>query len=148
MMYAGPSAPAGWLFCDGSYYSIGTYNNLYNVIGPTFGGTAGTFAVPDLRDRFPLGLGINYGISLGQLGGEQTHTLTANEMPTHNHALTNNTGTSVMSYGTTTPGYDVASFMAGNGGNTVPQISTETAGLGAAHNNMPPYIVLNFIIKT
>jgi hypothetical protein len=131
--------PSGWLLCDGTSYSTSTYPDLYNVITNNFGGDSSNFNVPDLRARFPLGVGstTNNNYSLAADGGEEYHTLTVPEMPLHAHGLTNNGA----SY---TPGGYVSSVQAyynGDSGNT------SYVGGGLPHNNMPPYVPLNFIIK-
>jgi microcystin-dependent protein len=86
MMYAGRTgaAPSGWVYCDGTAYSItGTYAKLFNVIRYNFGGVTGTnFRVPNLLDRFPRGTGSS---SLGITGGVNTFTISENNLPTHTH---------------------------------------------------------------
>jgi microcystin-dependent protein len=87
--YAGNSAPSGWLLCQGQLLSILSYPNLYTVVGTTYGGDGVTqFALPDLSGRVPLGSGGGY--SLGSTGGSSTHTLTVDQMPSHNHTGTIN----------------------------------------------------------
>lgn len=100
--WAGSAAPTGWLLCDGSLYDPATYPQLFAVIGTTYGGNGiTTFAVPDARGRFILGLNnTGSGIDrvnrpenqiLGGIGGSETVTLTVNEIPAHNHTGTTNT---------------------------------------------------------
>lgn len=133
--FAGATAPTGWLLCDGSAVSRTTYASLFSVIGSTYGGGDGstTFTLPYLKDKFVLGKGSTY-TTLGAVGGEETHTLTIAEMPSHNHKSSGNTGGS--SIGIRDADFD-------NGLN----IDTTYTGGNGAHNNMPPYIVLNYIIK-
>lgn len=81
----------GWLLCDGRALDIADYPGLYEVIGTTFGNNgAGTFRLPNLRGRVPAAIGQSVGTNhtLGQSLGEEEHTLTINEMPTHNHGVT------------------------------------------------------------
>lgn len=84
-MYAGQTEPEGWLFCKGQALSRSEYSNLFEVIGTAFGTGDGstTFNLPNLQKRFPVGVGNGYG--LGKTGGEETHTLTTEEMPEHTH---------------------------------------------------------------
>jgi microcystin-dependent protein len=89
-MFAGSSAPTGWLVCDGSAISRATYSALFAVIGTTYGAGNGstTFNIPDLRGRAAIGTGQGSGLTsrtLAQAGGEETHILTTTEMPSHNH---------------------------------------------------------------
>src|SRR5690348_7041285 len=77
-------APVGWAMCDGSLQAISSNDALFNLIGTTFGGDGqNTFALPDLRGRTPVHVGP--GFVLGQSGGQETVTLTVNQLPAHNH---------------------------------------------------------------
>lgn len=85
--YAGSTAPAGWLLCQGQLLTISSYPSLFNVIGNVYGGNGVTqFALPDLRGRVAIGSGGSY--SIGSTGGSETCTLTVNEMPAHTHTGT------------------------------------------------------------
>lgn len=96
IIYAGSSAPTGWLLCDGSPISRSTYPALFAVIGTTYGAGDGstTFNIPDLRGRVVAGVDnmggsdagrLDWANTLGTVGGTQTHTLTTAEMPSHTH---------------------------------------------------------------
>tara|TARA_B110000196_G_scaffold185301_1_gene158883 strand:+ start:376 stop:1287 length:912 start_codon:yes stop_codon:yes gene_type:complete len=89
--FGGSTAPSGWLACDGSSYSRTTYADLFGVISTTYGAPTGTtFLVPDLRGRAPLGAGTGSGLtarSLGALGGYEGVTLSATEIPSHSHSV-------------------------------------------------------------
>ena len=102
MIWSADISPEGWLLCDGSTVSREEYADLFNTIGTTYGAGDGmtTFNLPDLRGRFPLGKDSMGGVSadrvtvseadnLGQGSGEENHTLTIAEIPSHSHAYTN-----------------------------------------------------------
>jgi microcystin-dependent protein len=153
-MYGGTSAPTGWLLCNGAAVSRSTYADLFAVVGTTYGAGDGssTFNLPDLRDRFAVGSGTTY--SAGATGGAATHTLTEAEMPAHTHSATSTDSghTHVLPYGDSggeSDGWDGS----GNSSTTntgYANITTTIAstGGGGAHNNLPPYLSLAFIIKT
>ena len=149
-MYAGSTAPTGWLICDGSAVSRTTYANLFNVIGITYGSGDGstTFNLPNLKGRIPVGLDSNdtaFDI-LGEKGGEKTHTLTTQEMPSHSHgglywagrAFSINNGNS---------GIKLTGQVWSEGDANANYWGTGNTGDGQAHNNLQPYIVLNYIIS-
>lgn len=101
------------------------------------GTTVGEVTCPDLRDKFVLGAGSTYAV--GATGGAATHTLTASEMPSHTHTFTDTyTAYSSRQYGA----YNVAAV------NSTTSGTTSSAGSGAAHNNMPPYYALAYIMRT
>lgn len=89
----GVDSSPGWLYCDGSLVQIDDYPDLYQVIGNFYGGSFedGTFALPDMRGRVPMGVGWGIGLDgdyiLGQMFGSESHTLTITEMPSHNHTI-------------------------------------------------------------
>jgi len=107
MMYAGSSAPSGWVLCDGTTYdgTSATYLALWGVVGTTYGGTGqSSFKVPDMRGNVPIGVKSTQTASpdvsaLGKTGGAFTFTLTSNQIPTHTHSATGLTftGSSVTS---------------------------------------------------
>jgi len=90
MIWAGSSAPSGWLLCDGSAVSTTTYSALYAVIGTTYGSGTGTFLVPNLKGKIPVGLDATQTEfdTRGETGGAKTHAITTAEMPGHNHTFT------------------------------------------------------------
>ena len=129
------TAPAGWLLCDGSAVSRTTYSTLFAAIGTIFGSGNGssTFNLPDMRGRFALGVSSSY--AFGSTGGAAAVTLTINEMPAHTH-----TG------GVSVNGYSYSSIQS-SAATTAVGASTGSTGGGKPHNNMPPYLSLNYIIK-
>src|SRR6267142_2837265 len=79
-------APKGWAFCNGQFLPINQNQALFSLLGTTYGGNGQTtFALPDFRGRIPIHVG--RGFLEGQAGGEETHTLNQQEMPTHTHQL-------------------------------------------------------------
>jgi microcystin-dependent protein len=140
-MTARATAPSGWLIADGSQISRTQFAKLFQAIGTSYGVGNGstTFNIPDMRGRVPVGrdAGQTEFDTLGKAGGAKTHTLTIAEMPAHNHQLPG----SLVARGTGA----VFRELAGVGVNNVSSLNT---GGSAAHNNLQPYRVLNFIIKT
>lgn len=144
-------SPPGWRRCDGSLRNVSEYLDLYNLIGKTFDQTVadGTFRLPNFRDRFPLGTGDTY-VSMGFSAGEINHILLTNEIPAHQH----NNGiaddlTSSFVYNSTTvdmPGNATKTLETGSNARTY-QGKTSSVGSGLGHNNMPPFLVINYIIK-
>lgn len=86
-MFGGSVAPSGFLMCDGSSVSRVTYSDLFDTIGTTYGSGDGstTFNIPDLTGRIPIGVSGND--VLGDIGGEEMHTLTTVELPSHGHTI-------------------------------------------------------------
>jgi len=161
-MYAGTTIPTGWLLCDGSEVLKADYPLLYAAIGDAWGtASANTkFKLPDLKGRFPVGVGsVNAGDSsaesywggtaagsvnapLGQRAGEAWHTLKESQIPSHYHKISSGwssaSGTDRITFGQVSGTYQTA-----GSGNV--QFIQNTGG-GGAHNNMPPFAAVNFII--
>lgn len=142
--FAGSSAPTGWLLCDGKEYDRRTYPELARVFGNGF-----RFRVPDLRGRFVLGASSAH--PAGEQGGEEKHTMTTAEMPRHQHQIGGEStqwsaGAGIyqtdFSGGSRWPG--ISSFGAGYLDRAVAQVT----GGSQPFNIMPPYVAMNFIIKT
>lgn len=139
-MFAGASAPTNWLLCDGSAVSRTTYANLFAAIGTTFGSGNGTttFNVPDLRGRVAVGKNGATFSTLGGTGGEETHLLITSEMPSHTHGLVYGVGAGVPNI----QGYQLSSAA------NMAEVISDATGGGGAHNNLQPYLTLNYIIAT
>ena len=152
-MWAGASAPSGWLLCQGQAVSRTTYAALYAVCGTAYGTGDGssTFNLPDLRARMPLGLnGSGTFNALGKTGGEENHTLTTAEMPSHGHEVTAGNAMPKLGAWATNMGAGSGwrSISSTNGSDgPLGVVSASNTGGGGAHNNMPPYVVMSFIIK-
>lgn len=144
-------APRGWAFCDGQILPINQNQSLYSLLGTTYGGDGRTsFALPDIRGRTPIHVGRSDGGSehrLGQKSGEETHTLSANEMPQHRHVVFASsteananvpTGHVLARSVETEPYRDLT--------NPVSMQPPLNVGGGQAHENMQPYIALNYCI--
>lgn len=133
---AGSVIPEGFLLCDGAEYGRTEFPELFAAIGTIYGNGDGstTFNVPNLQTRVPVGAGEGYG--LGAVGGEATHTLTVDEMPSHNHAF-NRAGRD--------SGTD---WIGGSGTAEIVSSTTGYKGGSQPHNNMQPYTVVNYIIAT
>ena len=147
------SIPYGWLLCDGSEVSRTSYADLFKVIGVTYGAGNGstTFNLPNLKGKIPVGLDSsdNDFKSIGATGGEKTHTLTIEEMPSHGHELFSN---SAVREESGNGFWNMPSAYEGvNYGQRVDiykyNTGTNNTGGGQAHNIMQPYIVQNYIIK-
>jgi microcystin-dependent protein len=154
--FAGVTAPVGYFLCDGSAYSRTLYSNLFNVIGTIYGVGDGlsTFNVPNLKGRFPVGLDASqteFDV-LAETGGAKTHTLTVSEMPSHTHthnAMTGGQGQRglCIADGTNTVTALDSSLGELNVGTTPSALMINNTGGSQAHNNLQPYIVMNYIIK-
>ena len=159
--FAGSTAPDKYLMCDGTAYSRTTYATLFNTIGTTYGSGDGstTFNVPNLQGRVIVGQNAsdtdttNSFATLGATGGEKTHQLTIAEMPSHTH--TQNAHKHLIgAQNITYSGSYLASTSYGKtDGTNVPRYSqsvtatNQNTGGNGAHNNVQPYIVMNYIIR-
>ena len=150
-IFAGNFAPRNWALCDGQLLPINQNQALFSILGTTYGGDGRTnFGLPDLRGRVPIHAGNGPGLTprtLGAKGGEEAHVLTVQEMPSHTHTLNarNQRGN------TNIPSGNVLARKK-NFYSTQPQNAIlsngaiGTTGGGQAHNNMPPFQALNYII--
>lgn len=140
--------PKGWAFCNGQLLPINQNQALFSLLGTTYGGDGQVnFALPNLQGRSPTHMG--NGFVLGQRGGESTHTLNVSEIPTHTHtvAVASGTGTSQAPAGNYWASLATANPYSNATPNTTMSPSAiASVGGSQAHDNMPPYLVLNIII--
>lgn len=146
-------APKGWAFCSGQILPIQQNTALFSLLGITYGGDGrSTFALPNLQGRAPLFWGQGPGLSdysQGQTGGTTTVTLAANQMPAHNHPMsaTTTNGSQLAPAGNIWA-QDVggANFYAPTATSPMNATIVGQAGGGQAHDNMQPYLAVNFCI--
>lgn len=139
-------APRGWAFCDGQLLPINQNQSLYSLLGTTYGGDGRTsFALPDLRGRVPIHVG--NGHTEGQKSGEETHTLSVNEMPQHSHNIQASGDAATVSDPTGSVLAQSTQIYHGPA-NLVDMISGTLTNVGGsqAHENRQPYLVVNFCI--
>ncbi len=138
--------PKGWTFCNGQLLPINQNQALFSILGTTYGGDGRVnFGLPNLQGRTPMHVGD--GIVLGELGGETSHTLNISELPAHNHVPVGNTVAATLD----STGNLWGSVGAGLYDGAAPNSAMNPASIGAVggnqpHENMSPYLVLNFII--
>lgn len=148
-------APQGWALCDGSLLSIAQNSALFSLIGTSFGGDGvTTFGLPDLRGRAIVGTGTGPGLSpymLGQPGGQETVTLSANQLAGHTHVMvaapsaeTADPASNAVFGTNTTTGVTITA----TSGTQTSLIGTTVsqAGGSAPHENRQPYSTINYII--
>ncbi|MBU6361921.1 MAG: tail fiber protein [Chloroflexi bacterium] len=139
-------APRGWALCNGQLLPINQNQALFSLLGTTYGGDGRVnFALPDLRGRTPIHIG--NGHTFGERGGEQAHTLTIAELPTHSHTLAG-TSSAANSNNATNAMLGAVNNSYGAVQNLV-ALSSATlinTGGGQAHLNMQPFSTVNFSI--
>lgn len=165
--FTGAAAPSGWLLCNGQAVSRTAYKDLFTAIGTRYGAGDGstTFNVPNAKGRTLVGLdaGQSEFDTLGKTGGAKTHTLTTGEIPAHNHTQDAHDhyidgptggqlgGTNGAGSGGSGAGFSPwfgGGFGAQKAGVGKAQPAIQNTGGGGAHNNLQPYLVTNYIIKT
>jgi microcystin-dependent protein len=139
-------APKGWAMCNGQLLPINQNQALFSLLGTTFGGDGRVnFALPDLRARVPIHVGSGH--TLGEKGGEQAHTLSIAEIPTHTHVAS---ATSTLADTNASTNNLLAGVNNGYTGPAAltPLIPSTIANVGGsqAHLNMQPFLILTFCI--
>jgi microcystin-dependent protein len=139
-------APKGWALCNGQLMPINQNQALFSILGTTYGGDGvRTFGLPDLRGRTAVHVG--GGIALGQSAGETAHTLITAELPSHTHVCRGKAGTANSASPVGNTWVTQAANPFSDSANTVMNPSATTAAGGSQpHDNMQPYLVINFII--
>ncbi|WP_429844383.1 phage tail protein [Brevibacillus sp. FIR094] len=151
-MFSGDYPPNGWALCNGQELLISEYPSLFALIGATYGGDGVTkFALPDLRGRIPVHMGIgtlsDYKYELGKKDGAETVTLLMPQIPAHTHEV------NAQSAGTTTNAANAywATSSINQYSQAMPNVTMSPAAISAVggnlpHDNMMPFLAVNFII--
>jgi microcystin-dependent protein len=148
-MFAGNFAPVGWAFCNGQILPISQNDALFTLIGTTYGGDGiNTFALPNLQSRVPVHAAP--GFALGQTGGAESVTLTTSQIAAHSHVP--QAFSSAGNQPSPANGFWASSSPATQYGDTAPSVVMAPAALGSAggsqpHDNMIPFLVINFILS-
>jgi microcystin-dependent protein len=147
-LWAGYFEPTGWAFCQGQVLPIDQFDQLFSLIGTTYGGDGQvTFALPDLRGRVPVHVGAGY--AQGELGGNESLFLSANQIPAHTHTMR---ASSSLGTSDTPTGRVLAKNAAGSpqyaaaADSDLATGAVTSSGGSQAHTNLQPYLGLNFII--
>ena len=155
-MFAGTYAPAGWAFCNGQLIPISENDALFTLLGTTYGGDGEeTFALPDLQSRVPIHAGTGVGLSnriIGEQGGTESVTLTTQQIPVHSHPAICVSGTNTGN--AASPGGNVWAAQSATGvyaaqppTNPMNAGAMSITGGSQPHDNMIPYVGINFIIS-
>jgi microcystin-dependent protein len=163
MIFGGNFAPVGWAYCRGQLLAISENDALFNLIGTTYGGDGqSTFGLPDLQGRVPVHMGqgpsVTQMYTIGEVAGVEVVTLNTQQIPSHNHPMMAVTGTAANS---ASPGGNVLADEAlalaqATADTYLPVAGTQIAlapnsigpaGGNGPHDNMQPYLTLNYIIS-
>jgi microcystin-dependent protein len=140
-------APKGWALCNGQLLPINQNQALFSLFGTTYGGDGRVnFALPNLRGRVPIHVG--GGFVQGELLGEEVHTLTISEMPTHPHVANGSTTPAETNTATNAAYLGLVNNAYTGPANLVAMAPGEISNTGGsqAHENRQPYLVLNFVV--
>lgn len=159
--FAGNFAPMNWMLCNGALLSIAEYTALYSLIGTTYGGDGmNTFALPDLRGRYAIHAGQGPGLplyNLGEAAGSENTTLLSLNLPAHNHAVIQVTGTpgaqsdagNASSPAGAVPAAIDTRYSNVSDGALQPTVVMATTGVSGANSpvsNIAPYLAMNYLI--
>jgi microcystin-dependent protein len=137
--------PKGWAFCNGTLLPINQNQALFSILGTTYGGDGRTtFGLPNLQGCTPVHVG--NGITLGQLGGETTHTLNISELPAHTHVPVGSANAASAPAPTGNLWSTKANIFAPSSDSAMNPACITVVGGSQPHENMSPYLVLNFVI--
>ncbi|MBR0869708.1 phage tail protein [Bradyrhizobium tropiciagri] len=139
--------PKGWAMCNGQILPVNQNQALFSLLGDVYGGNGQTtFGLPNLQGRVPIHTGS--GFELGQHSGEQGHTLTTAEMPKHSHLVnvTNSNGTVPTNAGGWLGAFNNGYTPPANPTTSLRPETISIVGGNQAHNNMQPYLTINFSI--
>jgi microcystin-dependent protein len=151
-MFGGTFAPAGWALCAGQTLPISQYDTLFNLIGTTYGGDGqNTFGLPNLVGRLPVHTDMGGSFPLGKVAGEETVTLTGQQLPVHSHSFVATTDAG----SATNPGGSTLARFAGHSAYFQGPATTALApasllpdpGGSQPHQNMQPFLCVTFIIS-
>jgi microcystin-dependent protein len=137
--------PKGWAFCNGALLAINQNQALFSILGTTYGGDGiQTFGLPNLQGKSPVHVG--NGIVLGEQGGETSHTLNISELPAHNHVPVGSSANPSLPSAGGNSWAAIANLYNSNPNNAMNSACITPTGGSQPHENMSPYLVLNFII--
>ena len=148
-------APRGYAQCNGQALGIAQNTALFSILGTTYGGNGTTnFALPNLQGQVPIGAGLGPGLSsrtLGETGGVSTHTLIASELPAHTHplsvvAVADGVADRANARGNVLAKPADSSYTAAAVDASMATAAVSVSGGSNAHNNMQPYLTINFSI--
>ncbi|MDX2149952.1 MAG: tail fiber protein [Bryobacteraceae bacterium] len=153
-MFGGNFAPVGWAFCEGQLLPIDQNDALFVLIGTIYGGDGQTtFALPDLRGRVPVHRGSGAGLTLtiGQAGGEETVTLTPNQLPAHTHGVAGSAGGGTKTspagnFWASEPNAEAAAFTSSAPDAQMGAGAIGNTGGSQPHSNLQPYLCVSFIV--
>jgi microcystin-dependent protein len=148
-MFGGNFAPVGWAFCNGALIPISENDALFNLIGTTYGGDGQeTFALPNLQSRIPMHVGP--GFALGQSGGTESVTLTTSQIPAHSHVprcLSTPGNILVPTAGVWAQPSSGTDYSSAAPSLAMDPAALQSAGGSQPHDNMVPFLVVNFILS-